>query len=375
MGVAFFFKQYIKSAVQNLWLPRLYKKAAKCPVNPKKVIFADAHSYCITPSMESLYEYFKNRDFEVVNYCADFSGMAKKELINYLKNFMKEYAEARFVFISSYFLPVSSCKKRPETTVVQLWHSGGLMKKMGYDTTEDIPKYYKGHVAANYDLVTVSAEVCVPVWAKALKIDEKTVKPLGLIRTDKYYDKKWNDENREKFYGLYPQAKGKKVAIYAPTFQGNAQNPYITGLKQLITVRERLADEWFIVIKLHPHLENRYPEFHCELRTEELFSSADLLITDYSSVLYDWIIYKKPFLLFAPDLSEYEEKRGLYIDYRSLPAPVAESQTGLYDMIKSSSWEKYADSFEECFKYYMGACDGNAMKRLLKELKLDTSED
>ena len=74
------------------------------------------------------------------------------ELIDfYGKNFMQVYAQAEYVFINSYFLPVSSCRKRKETTVVQLWHSGGLMKKMGYDTTEDIPKYYKGNPTANYD--------------------------------------------------------------------------------------------------------------------------------------------------------------------------------------------------------------------------------
>ena len=65
---------------------------------------------------------------------------------------MKEYAAAGYVYICSYFLPVSSCKKRKETKVIQLWHSGGLLKKMGYDTKDDIPRDYKGDVTANYDL-------------------------------------------------------------------------------------------------------------------------------------------------------------------------------------------------------------------------------
>ena len=83
-----------------------------------------------------------------------------------MKSFMKGYAAAGYVYICSYFLPVSSCKKREETKVIQLWHSGGLLKKMGYDTGDDIPKYYKGNVTRNYDLVTVSSEVCIPVWER-----------------------------------------------------------------------------------------------------------------------------------------------------------------------------------------------------------------
>ena len=221
MSNAFFrIKQYIKMFVQNVYLPQIYKSAVKhTSVNRNKVIFADLHSDKLPYSMRAMYDRLKKEGREISIYCRDMRKMSGRELVAFLKAFMKEYAAAGYVYICSYFLPVSSCDKRPETKVIQLWHSGGLLKKMGYDTLDDIPEYYKGNVTANYDLVTVSSEVCVPVWERALKLPAGITKATGLARTDIYFDDDWNYEKREEFYNLYPEAKGKKYSIICTLLQ------------------------------------------------------------------------------------------------------------------------------------------------------------
>jgi CDP-ribitol ribitolphosphotransferase len=281
---------------------------------------------------------------------------------------MREYAAAGYVYICSYFLPVSSCVKRPETKVIQLWHSGGLLKKMGHDTTDDIPEYYKGNVTANYDLVTVSAPVCVPVWESALKLPEGITKPLGLPRTDIYYNEKWNSKCRDAFYKLYPDAEGKRIALYAPSFSGNAADPKCAGLDMNIqTVFEEL-DDWYLIVRPHPHMKKKYPEYFDErtnkLSTEKLLPVADLLITDYSSILFDYSIYRKPFVLFCPDIDEYIRDRGFYADPYSFPCELTKTKDELLKAVINIKDNK--NELEEFFQKYMSACDGHATRRIIQ---------
>lgn len=375
MRILFVAKQYVKMLIQCRILPVVYKMNCKSPVEKGKILFADAHHEKLWGNMVPLYDRLKELGYQPADLCVDFSKLSLIRLLSYIVKFMKEYATAEVVFISDYFLPVSSCDKRGETTVVQLWHAGGMLKKMGYDAKEDIPSYYKGMPAANFDLVTTSSNGCVPVWAKAWHIPEKKVRALGLARTDIFYDSAWNERNRRRFFALYPEAKGKKIGIYAPSFEGNAAHPYNYGLTSgILEVMRELEEEWFFVVRLHPHMESLYPELACELATEEMFSAADLLITDYSSVLFDYLIYRKPLLLYAPDLENYEKQRGFYLDYRKLPAPVIASPEEFKQAVTEEAWKPYENELQDCFEKYMGACDGQAVERILQAAGLNQME-
>ena len=251
------------------------------------------------------------------------------------------------------------------------------MKKMGYDTKDDIPKYYKGTVTKNYDLVTVSAPVCVPVWESALKLPEGVTKPLGLARTDIYYNEEWKQMCRDRFYELCPEAKGKKIVLYAPSFSGNAADPQCVGIESGIEkLFEELSDEYYLVIRLHPHLKKKYSRLWKkdaarEMATEKLLPVADIMITDYSSVLFDYSIYRKPFVLFCPDMEMYERTRGFYADIKSFPAPLAKNAEELKMACTEKQYEKYTgNQLEEFYKEYMGSSDGQSTERILKEVGL-----
>lgn len=283
---------------------------------------------------------------------------------------MKRYAVAEYVFICDNFLPVSACEKRPETKVVQLWHSGGLLKKSGYDTTEDIPKMYKGDsVYKNYDLLTVSAPCCVPVFTKTMRLASGVVQATGISRSDYYYDDAWNQANHEEFYRKYPEAKGKKVILWAPTFRGNAAMPTLCGMEEIQRVMKETEDRYYWVIKLHPHLEEKGMKSNCDLPSEKIFAVADLLITDYSSILFDYMAYKKPFLFFAPDFDSFDHARGFYVPYDSFPCKVVTDGAGLPAAIEYELSERDPAEIEKCFAYHMSMCDGKATERILKTIK------
>ena len=325
-SISFVIKQHIKSYVQNRMLPRVYKKATlSTKVDKNKVIFAEMHSNTLPSSMMAVYDALKASGKDITLYVRDIKDMSWPETFRFMKAFMKDYAAAGYVYICSYFLPVSSCKKREETKVIQLWHSGGLLKKMGYDTLDDIPKSYKGNVTANYDLVTVSAPVCVNYWKKALRLPAGITKPLGLPRTDIYFDKKWTDKCRARFEKIYPEAKGKRVVLYAPSFSGNAASPKAPGLDMGLEKAFANLNDVFLIVRPHPLMRRVYPQYfdkrYKAISTDRLLPVTDLLITDYSSNLLDYSILRKPFIKFCPDIEEYEKNRGFYADPRSFPAP------------------------------------------------------
>lgn len=371
MKMVFYIKQVLKMAMQQIYLPLLYKRYAGKPVEKGLVIFADAHHENLPFSMRKMYETLQgDPEYKNETWVTDFGKMGYGSLLKWLRQFMKRYAVAEYAFICDNFLPVSACEKRPETKVVQLWHSGGLLKKSGYDTTEDIPKMYKGDsVYKNYDLLTVSAPCCVPVFTKTMRLASGVVQATGISRSDYYYDEVWNQANREEFYRKYPEAKGKKVILWAPTFRGNAAMPTLCGMEEIQRVMKETEDRYYWVIKLHPHLEEKGMKSNCELPSEKIFAVADLLITDYSSILFDYMAYKKPFLFFAPDFDSFDHARGFYVPYDSFPCKVVTDGAELPAAIEYELSERDPAEIEKCFAYHMSMCDGKATERILKTIK------
>lgn len=368
MKIVFYIKQVLKMAMQQIYLPLLYRRYSGKPIEKGLVIFADAHHEEMPFSMRKMYETLQSDpEYKNETWVTDFGKMGYGSLLKWLKQFMKRYAAAEYVFICDNFLPVSSCTKRSETKVVQLWHSGGLLKKSGYDTAEDIPKMYKGgSVYKNYDLLTVSAPCCVPIFTKTMRLASGTVQATGISRSDFYYDEAWNQQNREGFYRKYPEAKGKKVILWAPTFRGNAAMPTLCGMEEIRRAMKETSDRYYWVTKLHPHLEEKGLKSSCDLPSEQLFAVADLLITDYSSVLFDYMTYRKPFLFFAPDFDTFDHDRGFYVSYDSFPCQIVSDGDKLVEAVDRELTLDRSAEIDKCFEYHMKMCDGHATERILE---------
>lgn len=357
--------------LQHTVLPLVYSIGAKGKIEKGSVIFADAHHNTLPFSMVKMHHDVKALGGKrIYMRCLDFQNTPLPKLFLWLIRFMWLYSRAEYVFICDNFLPVSSCRKRAGTTVVQLWHSGGLFKRSGYDQRFSVPEYYKGNVFANYDLLTVSAQCCVPVFTRMMCQPQGVVKATGLSRTDIYFNQKFKDKCSKDFFEKYPQAKGKKIVLYAPTFRGSADDPQLVGKQDIEEVFEK-EDGYFLVKKLHPHYENKHPdEVSCDIPSERLLPVADLLITDYSSVLFDWMLFEKPFVIFAPDIDEYVKNVGFYADIYKFPTTVAKNKGELEEAVTCELSLRQRDELAAFRAYHMGACDGRATKRILKQIEL-----
>lgn len=368
----FWVKQIIKMIFQQVILPVIYNIYAVKPVIPNTVILADAHHDEIPFSMLAIKdELMQHPELQITELYWNNSSCSVLGIFRNMACFMKKYATAETVIICDNFLPAASCRKRKGTSVIQLWHACGAFKKFGYDTSADIPSYYKGNVLANCDLVTVSSQICVKPFSSAMRLPEKAVRPVGVSRTDLYFNDTFNQACRNQFFSQYPNAQGKKIVLWVPTFRGNPGIASVKGLDDILHARDQLKDTHYFIIKLHPHTQAHIEGTNCSISSEELLPVADVVITDYSSILFDAMIYKHPLILFVPDLDEYLDNRGFYLDYNTLPGLRAQNLEQLLqiltdeDLLHSSVNKVYTDFYDK----YMASCDGHSTKRIINYIK------
>ena len=370
-------KQLLKMFFQHVLFPLVYRLNSFKPVHKNKIILADAHHEKCPQHMKQVRDALSNSGFDVQEFLFDlrklsvFSGMKK------MLGFMKLYAVSGCVIICNNFLPVAACKKRKETRVIQLWHGCGAFKKFGYEF-DDIPKGYRGNVYKNYDLVTVSGEYCVSFFQSAMRLGKEIVKPLGCCMTDRLFDREYLNLCRTKFKHIHPDAEGKRIVLWAPTFRGNAGDAYVVGEQYIDRLADLYKNELYIIKSLHPMSEGCLASF---MSSSELLVCADVLITDYSSIFFEYLLLDRPIVFFVPDYEDYARDRGFYLDFDSLPGHIVknnnidEAVRILYNAIGGDKQEKDAANesqmrvLRQKFReQYMSACDGHATERIVKEI-------
>lgn len=365
-----FIRNLIKSILQFCILPIVYKFYKKKNIQENLVIFADSKNDDIPYSLKAMYNTVKDTEkYNIKVCCTDYSKINILEKIKAITNFMKLYANAKYVFICDYFLPVSSCNKRKETKVIQLWHASGLQKKFGYDADDDLGKLNYVNPVKNFDFVSVSSEIMVDVITSNWKLSNEKVKALGTSRSDIFFDKQYLKKCKIKFCNKYPNAINKKIILWAPSFRGNGSDAKIDGIEQILTLKEKLKDKYYFIIKLHPRLQKKYDVNNCDIPTEELYPVIDILITDYSSVLYDFLLLNKNVIFYVPDYEEYIKTRGLYIDYKKeFEFPIVYDIDKLYEKI--TNYPKIEDTKIEMYKNkFIKNNDGKASQRIINYLE------
>lgn len=231
--------------------------------------------------------------------------------------------------------------------------------------------YYDNATHAQYNLVTVSSESIRSIYADAFNIDISKVKALGCPRTDYFFDAEWIQNTKEKIYSAYPEWRKKKIILYAPTFRdiNEDRSQFHPELDFDLLSKKLLPDQMFLICP-HPVMKNSIIEGEYdnirvirEFSTNDLMHISYMLITDYSSVIFEYALLKKPIAFFCYDLANYN--RGFYLKYpEDLPGDVYETQEELMDYIicedKHSMTEKYTRFVEK----YMSACDGHSSERI-----------
>lgn len=299
-------------------------------------------------------------------------GIVRMFRFFFLKSF--QMARAEYIYMDNAFLPMAYLKVRPQTTVVQLWHGTGTIKKFGQDVNKG--RLYQLEKAANQniDYVIVNSEATKKLYAGCFGVDIDQVKVLGLPRTDLLFSKKQLEKRSKKFFDQYPELKQKKLILYAPTFRDQeADHPRV--MLNLDKMAKELPDEYCLGLRLHPFVADHFQfdakyqgkiyDFSSYDNLNTLLISTDILISDYSSIIFEYCVFGRPMIFYAYDLEEFSDHgRGFYKDYESyVPGPVVKTTEELLKVMKEQKWDmEYQKQFVKEAYAYM---DGESTKRVV----------
>ena len=254
--------------------------------------------------------------------------------------------------------------KRKEQIFVDTWH-GIPLKTIGFDIPAG--KVSAGNTVRNFlaaDYLIAPNHFMTEIYENAFKM--KNLYPgkileIGQPRNDSYFH-----TDREAIFkklqmaGVEADPK-KKLILYAPTWKGSRYSSPDTSLdayeKMIRTIEENVdTREYQVLVKPHQivyyHIKDTVgitgQYIPATVDTNELLRATDVLISDYSSIYFDYLVSKKPILFFIPDLAEYKNYRGLYFGIDKLPGPVAETYEQLGDYVKDAerAMEPYRKGYE-----------------------------
>ncbi len=261
---------------------------------------------------------------------------------------------------------------RPRQRVVQLWHACGAFKKFGSSGTP-LKASIDLATHAQYNLVCVSSEAIRPIYAEAFDLPLPRVRALGCPSTDVFFDEAYIQAKRAQILAAYPAFQGKEVILYAPTFRDNVPKRPRTVFRPPIdfgAISQGLGADQVFVVCPHPLMKNKivkeeYPNIFeiREFPTDDLMFASDLLLTDYSSVIFEYCLLKKPMAFFCYDLAKYD--RGFYLNYpEDLPGEAFETLEELIPYLADKSRHVTNARYQAFAATYMSACDGQSAARI-----------
>ena len=384
------FKEYLKEMHDKCVrddIPAIYMEASKAPVEDKIIIMEKGQAP--SPSNEHIGQVLEEQGRYEVIYMS--LGIRETTYLKYyenVKHFVKEAATAKAVLLSTANDFFSFVDLRPETKIIQLWHGVGMFKKVGYSTLNSKrfgpgEKYrqefdqYKG-----YSYVTIASENQAWMFEDAMHIsaDSGVLAPVGISRTDLFFDDEYMKQSRQLLEDMIPQAKGKKIILYAPTFRGTVNNAKAPDRLDVNALAEELSEDHILLIKHHGLCLGRTPAIPekwnntfafdmndvPDMGIERLLAISDICITDYSSIAFEYSIMEKPIVFFAYDLDEYVDERGMYFNYSEItPGPVCRTNRELIDSIAALRKGFDKDEIHAFHMKYADMCDGHATERTI----------
>ena len=278
---------------------------------------------------------------------------------------------SRLVVVDNAYLPVHVAPHRPATTVVQVWHAPGALKRFGADTAGGLEEPERTFLHRNYDYVVAPGEGSREPWSRALRTPPERVLPLGTPRTDRLYDTAALDASRSWLLAIHPSLRERRVVLYAPTFRGRGRAKHGTAALDGVRLRERLPADVALVLKAHPHLDpTTQPTAGFDVVADpksdmnDWLALADVFVTDYSSSIFEWAILHRPLVLVVDDLEAYERDPGLYLDYRrDMIGTQVTDADGVADAILGDAFD--LSGYDAFIAATIDACDGHASERFV----------
>lgn len=276
------------------------------PYQKNAVLLLSSRSDRMSVGMEMLYEELvKDESIELTSF---FYGrnLSQIELLKCSVKAVSLIAKHHVIVVDDHCVPLNALYwKHKRNVAIQIWHAAGTFKKFGNlkDTKTRIPH-------KNYDIVCVNSEEDSKIYAQALGVKESQIRITGALQLA--YVKQICDSS------LFLKNEYLTV-FYAPTYRsGGSQDTSLQEMEKFIQMIRNLNLSIQVKVSVHPYLIryiSQYPLVKdCLVAKEDFYVEllrSDILVTDYSSLIYDYSYTGRPILFFVPDLASYMEDVGM----------------------------------------------------------------
>lgn len=276
---------------------------------------------------------------------------------------------SKLVIIDYNNFVISKFPHRKEVKVLEIWHATAALKNFGNCVQRD-------YEIKNYDYAIANSDFYKGVYAQAFNLPEENVLVTGIPNNDKIFDDHFVQDTKVRLLEKYPVLANKKVITYAPTFRGRISTYFKEAKIDLARVHQALGEDYVIIYKAHPLISgsayenNPHVLFIEEEPISSIFCVTDVLITDYSAIAVDWMVFDKPIIAYVPDFKSYSKKPGLTIDYlQEFPGAVTFNEGELIQALQATDSTSYQKERALFFKKTYNYCDGKATERVLKVIE------
>lgn len=283
---------------------------------------------------------------------------------------LKEVATAKFWVTNYHFVKLFSMgvRKKPEQCYIQMWHGSLGIKKIEKDVKlltrdKDWTKFAQ-YNSENVDYWISNSKFETGIYKNAFW-NVRDIKEFGHPRNDIFY-KTFEEKTsiKEKVLKKLNIPADRKVLLYVPSFRdNNCVKCFDLDYKKVLEAcKNRFGGNWVCITRFHPRLgklnKKLFLKGHNKGLTtvyngsdypdiQELLSSADIVISDYSSCIFDFILTKRPAFIFATDIKKFNNDRGFYYPLETTPFPIAQNNTRLVDNILGFDTAQYNLKVEE----------------------------
>ena len=362
----------------------LFEELSKLPVQRTKIFFDsfDGKGYGCNPKYIAEYLLKTKTDLQLVwdiesTLHSDFP-QGIKPVERYSLDYYRELYTAG-ILINNVGVDVYPHKRR-EQYVIHTWHGAGCYKNAGIDTREysDID-LLKKMVAPlqSVDLFVSSTKGNTNIFRKSF-LYEGEIATYGSPRVDIIFQ---NEGVRQKVCERLNIPTGKKILLYAPTYRDEKNESFqqydLNMEKVLSKLSDRFGGEYVLIYRFHQMLyqyeqgRNYYPYginvtmYHDVM---EFLVAADVLITDYSSIMWDFGLQRRPIFLYQNDEEQYTNDRGFYKPISTCPYPIAHTEQELLDNIKDFDEQDYLEKLEAFIAADPSYDDGHASERVVERI-------
>lgn len=326
-------------------------------------------------------EYINQGDKDVYWVCNDIEDDSIPNAIKKIRNYSKEYftviATAQVCIFNSH-MPMYY-KKRENQIYVNTWHGTGPFKKVNLalcpndlQKKKELEKLYK-----DTDLFISNSLDNTEMFRESFCYDGEIIE-CGSPRNDILF---YPDDIKKKVYEYFEIDQDMAIVLYAPTYRDGINNSfahYDIDMKSVLeSLEKRFGGKYILMYKFHhmlvnhPFCINYYDDginATSYLDTQELIAAADVLITDYSSIMWDFSLMKKPVFLYMNDENEYENEHGFYSSPKEWPYMKGHSSQELCDLIERYDEIEYKKKLERFFDKYKSYDAGDATEQTVERI-------